>query len=227
MYAYPKTKTQTLVPGRYPLLGAALAAGLLLAQGVTHAQAVYRIVGPDGKVTFSDKPPASAAKVSGVEAATASAEANGPALPYELRQPVTKYPVTLYTAKDCAPCDSGRSLLRTRGVPFSEKTITTNEDIESLQRLAGTSSLPLLTVGGQQIKGFSDQEWTQYLTAAGYPEKSKLPANYRNPAPSPLVTAQAPATPAAPAAPKASDVNPLPAPPPPQVNPGNPAGIQF
>ncbi|MBK9443791.1 MAG: glutaredoxin family protein [Comamonadaceae bacterium] len=209
------------------MLAATLAAGLLLAQGGAHAQAVYRIVGPDGKVTFSDKPPASAAKVTGVEAAAASAETSGPALPYELRQAVTKYPVTLYTAKDCAPCDSGRSLLRTRGVPFSEKTINSNDDIESLQRLAGTTSLPLLTVGGQQIRGYSDQEWMQYLSAAGYPEKSKLPANYRNPAATPLVTAQAPAAPAVPAAPKASDVNPLPTPPPPQVYPGNPAGIQF
>jgi len=224
MYAYPKMTTQT---SQHLMLAAALAAGLLLAQGGAHAQAVYRIVGPEGKVTFSDKPPASAAKVTGVDAAAAPTEASGTALPYELRQAVAKYPVTLYTSKDCAPCDSGRSLLRTRGVPFSEKTISTNDDIESLQRLAGATSLPLLTVGGQQIKGYSDLEWTQYLSAAGYPEKSKLPASYRSPAPTPLVTAQTPATPVAPAAPKASDVNPLPAPPPPQVHPGNPAGIQF
>jgi hypothetical protein len=34
-------------------------AGLLLAALSLHAQQVYRIVGPDGKVTFSDKPPQS------------------------------------------------------------------------------------------------------------------------------------------------------------------------
>lgn len=226
MHAYPKMTTQTSTLAQCSVIGAALAVGLLLAQGAVHAQAVYRIVGPDGKVTFSDKPPANATKAVGIEAAATTTESSSPALPYELRQAVAKYPVTLYSAKDCAPCDSGRSLLRARGVPFSEKTISTNDDIESLQRLAGATSLPLLTVGGQQIKGYSDQEWMQYLSAAGYPEKSKMPANYRNPVPTPLVTAQTAASPVAPAASKANNASPpLPAPPPP--NPGNPAGIQF
>jgi glutaredoxin len=217
-----------LTGGRYGQLALALVASLLVTlPGPAPAQAVYRIVGPDGKVTFSDKPPAAAAKVTGIEAAGTAPEAANPALPYELRLAADKYPATLYTSKDCAPCDSGRSLLRTRGVPYSEKTITTNEDVESLQRLTGTTSLPMLTLGGQQIKGFSDLEWTQYLTAAGYPAKSKLPSSYRNPPPSPLTTAQAPA---APTAPKASDASPSAPPvtlPPPQIHPGNPAGIQF
>ena len=95
-------------------------AALLGASAVAQAQVVYRIVGPDGKVTFSDKPPsADQGKVAatGVGAAGAASATN---LPFELRQVVAKYPVVLYTSSDCAPCGAGRSLLTSRGVPFNE-----------------------------------------------------------------------------------------------------------
>lgn len=194
----------------------------------SQAQAVYRIVGADGKVTFSDKPPAAAGPITPIESATTPTASAAAGLPYELRQVADKYPVTLYTSKDCAPCDSGRNLLRQRGVPFAEKTISTADDAEALQRLSGTTSLPFLTLGGQQIKGFSDAEWTQYLSAAGYPEKSRLPASYRNPTPSALVAIKpleavsaASSTPPAAAKPAAAPT------PPPRVSPTNPAGIQF
>ena len=70
-------------------------------------------------------------------------------------------PVTLYTSSDCAPCNSGRSLLNARGIPYSEKLINTAEDGEALKRLSGDMTLPFLTIGAQQIKGYFDAEWTQ------------------------------------------------------------------
>lgn len=204
-------------------------AATLLTHTAAQAQTLYRSVGPDGRVTFSDKPPASAAKVTPLSADGKEAGASGGALPFELRQVASKYPVTLFTSKECMPCDEGRTMLRSRGIPFSEKTVTSNEDAESLKRMADTTSLPLLTVGGQQIKGYSASEWTQYLNAAGYPEKSKLPANYRYAEPSPLVAAKPVDAAASPAKtpeaqPKASVTPPAPAT---RVSPNNPAGIQF
>src|SRR5690606_9609631 len=115
------------------------------------------------------------------------AATGGTALPFELRQVVSRYPVVLYSGNDCAPCNSGRNLLNARGIPYTEKTVTTSEDIEALKRLAGEASLPFLTIGGQRLRGFSDAEWTQYLNAAGYPAQSALPSGYRRAAPSPLV----------------------------------------
>jgi hypothetical protein len=84
-------------------------------------------------------------------------------------------------------------LLSSRGVPYTEKTVTSNEDIEALKRLTnGAPSLPFLTIGGQQLRGFSQIEWGQFLDAAGYPKTSQLPAS-STPAPaSPLVAAQEP-----------------------------------
>ncbi len=200
--------------------------GLLWIAGFAHAQTIYRVVGPDGKVTFSDKPPISASNVTSTGSGGKPLDIGGPVLPSELRQVVGKYPVTLYTSSNCAPCGTGRTLLSGRGVPFTEKTVTTNDDAQALQRISGETSLPFLTIGGQQIKGYSDAEWTQFLDAAGYPKTSVLPATYRNPVAAPLVAVQKPTTPAkaeeaqrerAPTRPGAVPVD----------NASNPAGIKF
>jgi glutaredoxin len=149
----------------------------------------------------------------------------GGGLPYELRQVVQRYPVTLYTSEECGPCAAGRSLLVTRGVPFDERTIKSNEDVAALQRLSGQNSLPLLAIGAQQLKGFSDAEWSQYLDAAGYPKSSQLPAGWRNGSAQPLVAQQPAAEPApAAAAPAPAAEVPAAASGP---TPSNPAGIRF
>ncbi len=172
---------------------AALSASLLLLLATTavQAQTLYRSVGPDGKVTFSDvpPPPSASAKAKGSTGAGGPASP-GSALPYELQQIASRYPVTLYTSDNCGPCASGRNLLNARGIPFTERTINTAEDAAALQRMSGDASLPFLTIGSQQIPGFSDVEWTQFLDAAGYPKTSQLPPGYRAAGATPLVAAQ-------------------------------------
>jgi hypothetical protein len=116
-------------------------------------------------------------------------------------------------------------LLKSRGVPFSEKTIATAEDSEALQRLSGESTLPYATIGAQKLKGFSDTEWTQYLDAAGYPKNPMLPKSYRYPAATPLVAVQKAAPPKVEPVAKPAEVAPPPAPSAP--SPSNPAGITF
>ncbi|HIV71399.1 MAG TPA: glutaredoxin family protein [Candidatus Aquabacterium excrementipullorum] len=150
---------------------APLLLGLAALAATTPAWALYKVVGPDGKVTYTDRPPADkpaqAMRTNGSVSSTAS-------LPFELRQIAIKYPVTLYTGKDCGPCDQGRQSLRQRGIPFSEKSVDTNADIQALQRLENTQQLPVLRVGSQQVKGYSEAEWQSYLDAAGYPKQSTL-----------------------------------------------------
>ena len=198
------------------------ALALLVAATGTPAQQVYRHVDPSGRVVFSDQPPAAGAKPAA--ASGQAPPANTAGLPFELRQVAQRYPVTLYTSAECGPCDTGRSLLTTRGVPFDERTVRTAQDTEALQRLSGQSSLPLLAIGTQQLKGFSDAEWTQYLDAAGYPKSNQLPAGYRMPPAAPLVAQQeAPRAAPAPAAP----ATPAPAPAAQGPTPSTPAGIRF
>jgi glutaredoxin len=194
---------------------------LALLCGAVQAQAVYRIIGADGRLTFSDKPPAAGQNSSAIplESRNTAEAASVNALPFELRQAASRYPVTLYTTDSCEPCDAGRALLRKRGITFAERTVTTPQDGEALKRLSGNSSaLPFLTIGGQGLRGFSDVEWSQFLNAAGYPTQSQLPPDYRQPTPTPLVSSQPPVLPAPPA-PQPGKTTPAPA--------SNPAGIVF
>jgi glutaredoxin len=154
------------------------------------AQTIYRVVGADGRITFSDKLPTSTDNATVLGAGGNTIALGATVWPMELRQAAGKYPVVLYTSAGCTPCKSGRELLGGRGIPFQEKTVNSAEDGEALQRISGASSLPLLTIGSQQIKGFSELEWNQFLDAAGYPKTSLLPANYRAPQATPLVAVQ-------------------------------------
>ena len=212
---------------------AALAACALLATA-TQAQQVHRIVGPDGKVTFSDRAPEDKKAQSTVLSTASGGAASNPALPSELRQIASRFPVTLYTGESCSPCQQARQLLVQRGVPFTERSVNTNDDLDALRRLSGESALPFGTIGRQQLKGFSDAEWTQYLDAAGYPAQSRLPRGYTQPAATPLAPAKAPAA-SAPDAPQEAASAPTgrlrrqapPPPPPGGPTPSNPAGIRF
>jgi glutaredoxin len=149
---------------------------------------IYKIEKPGGAITFADRQPTlpedGRVVATGVGAQSVLASAN---LPFELKQAVGKFPVTLYTAAECSPCESARSLLTSRGIPFNERTVSTAEDSEQLKKISGETALPFLTIGGQRIKGFSPTDWAQYLDAAGYPASSMLPKGYKNPPATPLV----------------------------------------
>ena len=210
----PPSKTKRL------LAWAPLLAVLLVAPA--HAQ--YKVIGADGKVTYTDRAPASAeGKVTalGTRAAPVVAEV---ALPQELRQATSRYPVTLYvTTGACEPCDGARQLLRQRGVPFSEKQVVTAEDSEALERLTGARDAPTVTLGAQTLKGLSTEVWNSYLDAAGYPRESRLPANYQYPAATPL-TERREATRVAPPPRQTARAEPAQAP---AAPPPPPGGIRF
>ena len=193
---------------------------LTLASPASWGQAVYKIVGPDGKITFSDKPPAPSQQGKLASAGSGGDSGGSADLPYELRQVSSKYPVTLYTSSACSPCDAARSFLKARGIPFAERTVTTQADADALQRLAGDNTLPFGTIGLQKLRGFTPTEWTQYLDAAEYPSNSVLPKSYHFSPASPLVAVQK-------AAPAPKEPAPPPANPTPSTSPSNPAGITF
>jgi glutaredoxin len=159
---------------KWPLL-------FLLCVASAHAQ-MYRWVDASGKVNFSDQPPPASVKKPQKSSATSS-EPSGENLNYGLSEEAKDFPVTLYSSSDCAPCSEGRSLLKNRGIPFSEKTISTNEDLAQLKQVGGNGQLPFLTVGRTKLTGFEADAWNSALSVAGYPQSSQLPSNYKYSAP--------------------------------------------
>jgi len=156
----------------------------------------YKVVRPDGSITYTDRPPLDASVRVTPIGRNAPPQPADAALPIELRQAAQRYPVTLYSTTDCTPCDNGRKLLQQRGIPYSERRIASEEDAQALERVVGGRTVPALTVGAQPLRGFSETDWGSYLDAAGYPRESRLPRNWPVPAVTPLVE-RAPAAPAA------------------------------
>ena len=166
------------------------------------AWAQYKVVAPDGKITYTDRPVAApGTQVQPLQRGAGPAgPVSGPAavpLPADLRPVAARFPVTLFTSTDCAPCETGRKLLQLRGVPYSERSVSSDDDIAALQRLTSGRSVPTLTVGVQALRGFLESDWQGTLDLAGYPRESRLPKGYPTPAAVPLVT-RAPQAPVAP-----------------------------
>jgi glutaredoxin len=199
-----------------------VAAALMLVAGASQAQ--YKVIGPDGKVTYTDRaPPATEGKVSAL-GARGPAQAAEQDLPFDLRQVATKYPVTLYTvAGACEPCASARQLLKQRGIPFAERQVVTNEDSDALEKLSGSREAPTLTIGSQTLRGLAAEVWVSYLDAAGYPRESRLPASYQYRPASPIVDRREPAADTGAAGLSAAPDRPLPQAP---ASP-TPGGIRF
>lgn len=200
-----------------------LGAALLLA--ATGALAQFKVIGADGKVTYTDREPSQpVGKVTALGAKTA-VQAAEPDLPFDLRQAASKYPVTLYTASGaCEPCVQARQYLKQRGIPFSERQAASNEDIEALEKISGGREAPTLTLGSQVLRGFGSDSWGLYLDAAGYPRESRLPASYQYRPATPIserrdaaVARGAEVTPPAPTLPLAA----------PTAAPGPSGGIRF
>ena len=174
------------LPFRHRLLQTSVVAAACLA--AAPAFALYKVVGPDGKITYTDRPPtANEGRVSPMNGRAAGVADSAPALPAELREAASRYPVTLYTiANACEPCESARTLLRQRGVPYAERQVVTPEDGDAFVKLTGGREAPVLAIGTQQLKGLTPDTWNSYLDSAGYPKASKLPTGYAFASPQPL-----------------------------------------
>jgi glutaredoxin len=155
----------------------------LLASGAD-AQTMYRWVDKDGKVHYSDQPPPKEIKkVERPRLRDSSIETSG--LSYEAQKAARDFPVTIYTTPDCAAeCKMARDYLAKRGIPYSEKSLSSNDEVVAYrdQFKVDNVFVPAISVGSQQRQGFEETAWSGMLDAAGYP-RSAVPGSVTRPAP--------------------------------------------
>jgi len=143
-----------------------------LCAGFAQAQTMYRWVDQDGKVHYGDRPPPPDA-ASEVQRKKYAAPAADKPVSHALREATKNFPVTLFVSDDCAAaCDEARAHLARRGVPYAEKRVATNEEIDALRKVLGDEQamVPSLQVGTKSSKGFLGPLWDGLLDAAGYPK---------------------------------------------------------
>lgn len=213
----------------------AIALTVLLAGTVVHA-ATYKWIDSEGRVNYGDRPPdpgmtpmtTPAVAAPSPSPGDASAEA---ALPYLVRMVSERNPVTLYTGRECGACDSARTHLLRRGVPFAERLLLTDRDLEAFRQLGfNEAALPAITVGRERVTSYESARLDRLLDAAGYPKTSTLPPRWRPSPAQPLAPASDAAveqTPTAPAPSPAEILPPLRVPGPGPTPDRPPTSIRF
>lgn len=159
--------------------------GLLIGANVQAAE-LYRSVDSSGKVHYSDRPLQGSEDVE--ELKLGKEPPSGEELPYETQRAMQNFPVTLYTFPDCGGlCEHARDLLVKRGIPFTEKSLVTQEDMSAFRKDSGDNRLPALSIGKTWLKGVQAEQWNNELDYAGYP---KSVMTYRPPRPAAPAAAQ-------------------------------------
>jgi len=168
---------------------------LALLGGVCCAQAQYKWTDHDGVVSYGDQPGKDAEHVERIGTISGPVDANSDALarlPFEIRVAAHDFPVVLYAGPECQPCDTARAFLKSRNVPFTERSISTHDDLDAYHKLGGKNVLPAATVGRQMLQGFEPGAWSEALAVAGYPRDVPLPRDWQWSAATPLAPPPAP-----------------------------------
>ena len=145
-----------------------LIACMVLLSCAAFSQTLYKSVGLDGKVVYSDKQPAEG-RVEKMKfqnlPATPLPQAVAAAYAELLRKakanPVTA-PVAgtvLYSASWCGYCRQAKAYLASKGIAYSELDIDTPTGMAGFAQVGGGRGVPLLMAGGQKVQGYSAQAY--------------------------------------------------------------------
>ena len=129
------------------------------------ADAMYKSVRPDGRVVYSDRPPAEGR----IEKTIALENLPSSPLPKETYSYVEQLKklkalapnvvpregIVLYSATWCGYCAKAKAYLLGKGISYQNIDIDTNDGRTAFAQAGGGKGVPLLLAGGQRIQGFS------------------------------------------------------------------------
>jgi len=142
--------------------GVLFVASLALAQGLC-AQTIYKSIGPDGNIVYSDHPPADgklektfhfvelpSSPVPDLPTlAKGSAPQNTPPA-----RPAVAGAVLMYSATWCGYCKRAKAYLAKKSIAYTNIDIDTADGRAAFAQ-AGSGGVPLLFVGSRRIRGFT------------------------------------------------------------------------
>ena len=145
---------------------------------LAQAETLYKVVGPDGKITYTDQLPADR------KSTTALQFADAPTTP--LPASVLKYQAglqkslanrlalsksigggtpTLFSASWCGYCKQAKAFMNARGIRFHEVDIDTPEGGRAYFEAGGARGVPLLIADGKRQSGFSAESYDGFFSA--------------------------------------------------------------
>ena len=145
------------------------------------AETVYKVVGPDGQVTYSDKPPADPTRK-----ANTLEFRNLPSSPLpthvlrfreqleksaESRIAAARTPspgtVNMFTASWCAHCKRAKAHLAAAQIAYVEYDIESVDGMRAFIGAGGSGGVPLLVAGERRIQGYSAPAYDRLASAIG------------------------------------------------------------
>ena len=146
------------------------------------AQTVYKSVGPDGKITYSDKAPATGSRLektlSFENLPSSELPASASSYVEQLRrmhardaaQAVAQAPkgVVLYGAAWCGYCKKAKAWLAGKGVAYRDVDVDTPDGMAAFAQVGGRG-IPVLVANGRSVRGFTAAAYEALLAPGHQP----------------------------------------------------------
>ncbi|MBI1891167.1 MAG: glutaredoxin family protein [Burkholderiales bacterium] len=138
------------------------------------AQTLYKSVGPDGRITYSDRPPVEG-KIqktltfdnlpSSSLPAPTSSQLEQARKPQAAAPSTARGQVVLFSAAWCGYCKKAKAYLASRGVAYREFDVDTTEGKAEFVRAGGSRGIPLILAGDHRLQGFSQEAYDAVFLA--------------------------------------------------------------
>ena len=136
-----------------------------ISANTSFADTMYKSIRPDGKIVYSDRPPAEGR----IEKTITFENLPSSTLPKQTSSYVeqlkklrasapvvaSRESIVLYSATWCGYCAKAKAYLAGKGISYEEIDIDSNEGKASFAQAGGGKGIPLLLAGGQRVQGFS------------------------------------------------------------------------
>ncbi len=141
----------------------------LVVVSASGAKEMYKSVGPDGKIIYSDRVSADAKlekkivlkdlPASEVSAETAAAIERMKQQSGQSSSASQRADTVLYTTSWCGYCRKARAYLAGKNIPYREVDIETDSGLSAYVQAGGTQGVPYLVAKGQTVMGFDAEEY--------------------------------------------------------------------
>ena len=142
------------------------------------ADTVYKAVGPDGEITYSDKPPSDRARANTLEFRNLPSSPLPPEV-LRFREQLEKSAqgrisaarapragdVDLFTAAWCGHCKRAKSHLAAAQINYIEYDIENADGMRAFIGAGGSGGVPLLVAGERRVQGYSAQAYDRLAAA--------------------------------------------------------------